>query len=67
MLDPEVTYVSKIKKDDPKYEAKMEYSTILADCTNFLNKKTSLMYLEEHLRVDVDCSTKVIRSLLVKQ
>ena len=42
LLDPQVTYASKIKKDDPNYEEKVEYSTVLADCADFLNEKTSL-------------------------
>jgi hypothetical protein len=42
-----VTNVSKIKKDDPNYDEKVEYSTVLTDCTSFLNEKTSLMYLRE--------------------
>ena len=58
LLDPQVTYVSKIKKDDPNYEEKVEYSTVLADCADFLNEKTSLMYLGERLGVEVDRSTK---------
>ena len=58
LLDPQVTYASKIKKDDPNYEEKVEYNTVLADCADFLNEKTSLMYLGERLGVEVDRSTK---------
>jgi hypothetical protein len=58
LLDPQVTYVSKIKKDVPNYDEKVEYSIVLADCTNFLNKKMSQMHLGEQLEVEVDQLTK---------
>ncbi len=58
LLDPEVTYVAKLRKDDPNYDEKKEYGAVLADCTDFLNEKTSLMYLGERLGVEVDRSTK---------
>jgi hypothetical protein len=58
LLDPQVTYVAKIKRDDPNLEEKVEYSTVLADCADFLGEKTSLMYLGERLGVEVDRSTK---------
>jgi hypothetical protein len=58
LLDPQVTYVALIKKDDPNLEEMVEYSTVLADCADFLGEKTSLMYLGERLGVGVDRSTK---------
>ena len=58
LLDPHVTYVAKIKKDDPNLEEKVEYAAVLADCADFLGEKTSLMYLGERLGVEVDRSTK---------
>jgi hypothetical protein len=58
LLDLQVTYVAKIKKDDPNFEEKVEYAAVLADCADFLGEKTSLMYLGERLGVEVDCSTK---------
>ena len=39
LLDPQVTYVAKIKRDDPNLEEKVEYSIVLADCADFLSKK----------------------------
>ncbi len=50
-------YIAKIKTDDPNLEEKVEYATILADCADFLGEK-KLMYLGEHLGVEVDYSTK---------
>ena len=58
LLDPNVTYLAKVKKNDPNHEGKLAYSDVLADCTDFLNKKTCLMYLGECLGVQVDRSTK---------
>jgi hypothetical protein len=58
LLDPSVTYVSKVKKNDPNHEGKVEYSAVLADCTDFLEEKTSLTYLGERLGIEVDRSTK---------
>jgi hypothetical protein len=58
LLDPQVMYVAKIKKDDPNLEEKVEYAAVLAGCADFLSEKTSLMYLGEHLGVEFDCSTK---------
>ena len=57
-MDPEVTYVAKLRKDDPNYDEKKEYGAVLADCTDFLNEKTSLMYLGERLGVEIDRSSK---------
>jgi len=48
----------KSKKNDPNHEGKQAYSDVLAGCTNFLSKKTCLMYLAERLGVEVDRSTK---------
>ena len=45
LLDPNVQYVAKIKKNDPNEEGKVEYSSLLANCTDFLSEKTCLMYL----------------------
>ncbi len=53
-----MTYIAKIKKDDPNLEEKVEYAAVLADCADFLGEKTSLMYLGEHLGVEVDRSMK---------
>jgi len=39
LLDPQVTYVAKIKRDDPNLEEKVQYSIVLADCADFLSKK----------------------------
>ncbi len=58
LLDPKVQYVAKVKKDDPKEAGKVEYSTLLANCTDFLSEKTCLMFLGKRLNVDVDQSTK---------
>ena len=58
LLDPFVTYITKIKKNDPNHDGEVEYLAVLADCADFLNEKTSLMYLGERLRVEVDRSTK---------
>ncbi len=58
LLDPKVQYIAKLKKDDPNDAGKVEYSTLLANCTDFLSEKTCLMYLRERLQVDVDQSTK---------
>ena len=58
LLDPTVTYISKIKKNDPNHDGKVEYSAVLADCADFLDEKTSLMYLGDRLGVEVDRSTK---------
>ena len=58
LLDPQVVYVAKIKKDNPNLEEKVEYAAVLDDCADFLGEKTSLMYLGEHLGVEVDHSTK---------
>ncbi len=37
---------------------KVGYSTLLANCIDFLSEKTCLMFLGEQLDVDVDQSTK---------
>ena len=58
LLDPNVTYLAKVKKNDPNHEGKLAYSDVLADCTDFLNEKTCLMFLGERLGVEVDRSTK---------
>ena len=58
LLDPLVQYVAKIKKDDPNEGGKVEYSSVLNNCTDFMTEKTCLMYLGEHLDVEVDQSTK---------
>ncbi len=58
LLNPEVTYVSKLKKNDPNHEGRVEYSSVLAECTDFLDEKTCLMFLGERLDVEVDRSTK---------
>ena len=58
MLNPDVQYVAKIKKNDPNEEGKVEYSSLLASCEDFLSEKTCLMYLGERLGVEVDRSTK---------
>jgi hypothetical protein len=42
LLDPQVTYVEKIKKDYPKVEEKVEYASVLAHCTDFLGEKCAL-------------------------
>jgi hypothetical protein len=39
LLDPNVTYVAKLRKDDPNLDGKVEYSAILADCADFLSEK----------------------------
>ncbi len=36
LIDPEVTYTSKIIKDETNYEVKVEYSIILAEYNDFL-------------------------------
>jgi hypothetical protein len=48
----------KVKKNDLNHEGKVEYSAVLADCTDFLEEKTCLIYLGERLGIDVDRSTK---------
>jgi len=53
-----VQYVTKIKRDDPNEAGKVEYSSVLSMCLDFLEEKTCLMYLGEHLNVEVDRSTK---------
>jgi len=58
LLDPNVTYVTKIKHDDPNEEGKVEYGEVLGNWIDFFNEKTCLMYLGERLGVDVDRSTK---------
>jgi len=58
LLDPSVQYVAKIKKDDPNEGGKVEYSSVLNNCTDFMTEKTCLMYLVERLDVEVDRSTK---------
>jgi len=50
--------LAKVKKNDPNHEGKLAYSDVLADCTDFLNEKTCLMFLGERLGVQVDRSTK---------
>jgi hypothetical protein len=57
-LDPQVQYVTKIKRDDPNEAGKVEYSSVLSMCLDFLEEKTCLMYLSERLSVEVDRSTK---------
>jgi hypothetical protein len=47
-----------VKKYHPNHEGKLAYSDALADCTDFLSFKTSVIYLGEHLGVQVDRSTK---------
>ncbi len=54
LLNPDITYIAKIKEDDPNMEEKVEYASALADCVDFLSKKTYLMFLGERLGVDVD-------------
>jgi hypothetical protein len=54
LLDPNITYVAKLKKDDPNLDGKVEYGSILADCADFLREKTCLMHLEECLGFEVD-------------
>ncbi len=58
LLNPEITYVAKIKEDDPYFKEKVEYASVLADCADFLIEKMFLMFLGERLGVDVDRSTK---------
>jgi len=41
-------------KKDESSEDKVEYSSVLDDCYNFLIEKTCLMYLGERLGVKVD-------------
>ena len=41
LLDPHVTYVTKIKKDDPNLEEKVEYAAVLADCADFLGENNN--------------------------
>jgi hypothetical protein len=50
-MDPTVTYLVKVKKNDPNHEGKLACSDVLADSTNFLNEQTCLLFLGEHLRV----------------
>jgi hypothetical protein len=50
-------YLAKVKKNDPNHKGKLAHSDVLADCPDFLNEKTCLVYLGEHLRVQVNCST----------
>ncbi len=38
-LNPNVTYVAKIKKDDTNKEEEVEYASVLADCIDFLSEK----------------------------
>ena len=47
LLDLNITYVAKLKEDDPNLDGKVEYGSILADCANFLSKKTCLMHVGE--------------------
>ena len=58
LLDPQVQYVTKLKRDDPNEAGKVEYSSVLSMCLDFLEEKTCLMYLGERLNVEVDRSTK---------
>jgi len=58
LLDPNIQNVSKLKKNDPNDARKVEYSTVLTNCVDFLSEKTCLMYLGERLGVEVDRSTK---------
>ncbi len=58
LLNPEVTYVAKIKKDNPNMEEKVEYASVPADCVDFLSEKTCLMFIGERLGVYVDRSTR---------
>jgi hypothetical protein len=44
--------------DIQNYEDKVEYSKVLADFMDFLNEKTSLMYLREKLGEEVERSSK---------
>ena len=57
-MDPSVTHIMKITKNGPNIDGKVEYSAVLADCADFLDEKTSLMYLGDRLGVEVDRSTK---------
>ncbi len=54
LLNPDLTYVAKIKKDNLNMEEKVEYASVLADCIDFLSKKNSLLFLGEQLGIDVD-------------
>jgi hypothetical protein len=63
LLDPNVTYVAKLRKDDPNLDGKVQYSAILADCADFLSEETCLMYLGERLGVEVDRSMKSLPEL----
>jgi hypothetical protein len=58
LLDPQVTFVSKIKRMTQMYEVESEYSKVFADCMDFLIEKTSMMYVKERLGVEVERSTK---------
>ena len=44
----------KITKGNDNTEQKGEYASVLTDCYDFLNEKTSLMYLGERHLVEVD-------------
>jgi len=58
LLDPAITYVTKLKAKDDNADGKVEYSSVLINCFDFLNEKTCLMYLGERLGVEVDRVTK---------
>ncbi len=58
LLDPNTTYVGKISTTDPNFEEKIEYRPVLADCFDFINEKTCMMFLSEKLGVEVDRSMK---------
>ena len=58
LLDSACSYVAKIMKKDESSEDKVENSSVLDDCYDFLNEKTCLMYLGERLGVKVDHSMK---------
>jgi hypothetical protein len=51
-------YFAKVKKNDPNHESKLAYSYVLADCTDFLNEKTCLMFLGERLEFFDACQLK---------
>jgi hypothetical protein len=49
------------------FEETAKYRTVLANCLDFINEKTCLMYLGQKLGVEVDRSMKSIQKFLARE
>jgi hypothetical protein len=57
LLDLNIAYVAKLKKDDPNLDGKVEYGSILADCADY-SAKNLFDAFGGAFSVEVDQSTK---------